>query len=57
MAIKGTIIQAKLLLADWCLAIALKLAGNHWSTMTLVRFGELAKSIRADMILGQHNGN
>jgi len=25
--------------------------------MTLVRFGELAKSIRADMILGQHNGN
>ncbi len=49
--------QIRLFLADWCLGLALKLAGDHWSTMTLIRFGELARSIQADMILDQHNGN
>ena len=50
-------IQIRLLLADWCLHMALSLAGNLWSTMTLIKFGELARSIRADTILDQHNGN
>jgi hypothetical protein len=42
-------IQLRLLIAEWFLGLALNLAGDHWSTDTLLKFGALIDSIKESM--------
>jgi hypothetical protein len=49
MALRITIIQLRLGLADTVLYLALSIAHPHWSTRSVVTFKMLIESIKADL--------